>query len=161
MLLIVRPPCIHSRSSTGEGIFVFGTQQSVLITHTLETVIEMLAKQKKERQGAPVQVGYVLSDQFSPLLLVMVTAFSFHSTCHQLAVLHQEASFQELPISLPSRSYPTLPSLNLTMEHFPILLSLDFLMSLLVTMTLTVKMGLTTDSAITMIWMTPDRRTVV
>jgi hypothetical protein len=35
-----------SRSSTGAGTFVFGTPASVLITHTLETVIDMVAKQK-------------------------------------------------------------------------------------------------------------------
>ena len=38
-----------SRSSTGEGVFLFGTQESVLITHTLETVIDRLAKQKRAK----------------------------------------------------------------------------------------------------------------
>ena len=39
----------HSRSSTGEGIFQFGTQESVLITNTLGTVIELLADQRRQR----------------------------------------------------------------------------------------------------------------
>ena len=38
-----------SRSATGEGIFVFGTQESILITHTLETVIHNLAKKKNSK----------------------------------------------------------------------------------------------------------------
>lgn len=38
-----------SRSTTGEGIFVFGTQESILITHTLETVIKNLAKKKASK----------------------------------------------------------------------------------------------------------------
>ena len=40
---------ICSRSATGEGIFVFGTQESILITHTLETVIHNLAKKKNSK----------------------------------------------------------------------------------------------------------------
>ena len=48
-----------SRSSTGEGVFIFGTQESVLITHTLETVIDRLARMKRAKNMKFQQVNSV------------------------------------------------------------------------------------------------------
>ncbi len=46
-----------SRSATGEGLFMFGTQESVLITHTLETVIDRLARMKRAKNMKLQQVS--------------------------------------------------------------------------------------------------------